>query len=65
MSRLYGTLIGDRGKQLTKPSTRCLEAHLATWDSGIRIEFSDNKIVIHKTGGSSDSFNKELIYEED
>ena len=57
MSNLYGSLSSNKGKDVTKTGSSCLEGHIRGWNDGIRVEASHtdagDSFEVYQTGGSN------------
>lgn len=57
MSALYGSLEGERGKEVTKRGFKRLSGHVRGWDSGVKVEAihddDGDTFLIYQTGGST------------
>lgn len=68
MSRFYTDSVNERNTTITKCGRNYLETHTRGWNYGIKVictinERGNNEYRVYKTGGSNDSFSKELIHE--
>jgi hypothetical protein len=69
MSHFYGSMQGGRSSEVTRTGTKNsgMSAHIRTWDFGVIVEIENRDgldvVRVHKTGGSNNEGNQELVTE--